>query len=313
MSLKPFPIIQQDKMLSLWNIHYVDLERLPVLDLSSPDRLSFLPIHIILSYSDRERRLSKAQSGGTLKTSNLDVITRVKQSIHHLILISCGLEKGKHSVFGLSDPENGDIYALIFVNGVCLDLASHTVVVDACFLPLTEDLVSRLSNAIATLADGTGLMRVLTEPDEVKAWKHLLPAFTERCRKWSHTANCEYLSGGVPVSKEISQSPLCSCGRGKNLGSFTQKKNWEEFAPYVTRAAISPLFPVSFIDSVGADLMDAFQSAREVQKDKNACAKCHGSGKPKLLLCGACRDASYCSTSCQKADWKVHKQSCKKV
>ncbi|KAF8345638.1 hypothetical protein F5887DRAFT_169977 [Amanita rubescens] len=313
MSLKPFPVIQQDKTLSLWNIHYVDLERLPVLDLSSPDRLSFLPIHIVLSYSDRERRLCKAQSGSTLKTSDLDVITRVKQSIHHLILIGCGLEKGKHSVFGLTDPENGDIYTLIFVNGVCLDLASHTVVVDACFLPLAGDLVSRLSNAIGTLGDGTGLMRVLTEPDEVKAWKHLLPAFTERCRKWSHTANCEYLSRGVPVSEEIAQSPLCSCGRGKNLGAFSQKKNWEEFVPYVTRAAISPLFPVSFIDSVGADLMDAFQSGREVQKDKNACAKCHGPGKPKLLLCGACRDASYCSTSCQKADWKVHKQSCKKV
>jgi len=312
MSLKPFPVIQQDKTLCLWNIHYVDLERLPVLDLSSPDRLSFLPIHVILSYSDRERRLCKVQSENARKASDLDVITRVKQSIHHLILISCGLEKGKRSVFGLSDPENGGIYTLIFVNGVCLDLASHTVVLDACVLPLTEDLASRLFGAIERLNEGE-LMQVLTQPNEVKAWKHLLPAFTERCRKWSHTANCEYLSRGVPVSEEIAQSPLCSCGRGKNLGAFTQKKNWEAFAPYVTRAAISPLFAVPFIDSTGADLMDVFQGVREVQKDKNACAKCHGPGKPKLLLCGACRDASYCSVSCQKADWKVHKQSCKNV
>ena len=265
---------------------------------------------MILSFSDRERRLSQAQSESTLKTSDLDSITRVKQSIHHLILISCGLEKEKRSVFCLSDPENGGIYTLIFVNGVCLDLASHTVVLDACILPLTEDLVSHLVNAIGTLGEGTGLMQVHTEADEVKAWKHLLPAFTERCRKQSHTANCEYLSRGVPVSEEIGQSPLCTCGRGKNLGAFTQKKNWEEFAPYVTRAAISPLFAAPFIDSIGADL---FPSGREVQKDNSACAKCHGPGKPKLLFCGACRDASYCSASCQKADWKVHKQSCKKV
>ena len=58
MSLKPFPVIQQDKTLSLWNIHYLDLGRLPVLDLSSSNRLSFLPIHLNMSYADRERRRS---------------------------------------------------------------------------------------------------------------------------------------------------------------------------------------------------------------------------------------------------------------
>ena len=312
MSLKPFPVIQQDKTLSLWNIHYIDLERLPVLDLSSSDRLSFLPVHIGMAYSDRERRLCTAENEGTLKTLDLDSITRVKQSIQHFLINSCGLQgQEKRSIFGLSDPGGG--YALIFVNSVRLDLASHTVVLDACVLALNEDLVSRLSNAIGKLFERTGLMQVHTEFDEVKAWKHLLPAFTERCRKWSHTANCEYLSRGVPVSEDITQSPLCSCGRGKNLGSFTQKKNWKVFAPYVTRAAISPLFAVPFIDTIGADMMKAARDiVRDGQKDKNSCAKCHGPGKPKLLVCGACKNANYCSESCQKADWKVHKQSCKK-
>ncbi len=311
MSLKPFPVIQQEKTLSLWNIHYVDLERLPVLDLSSPDRLSFLPIHIGMSYSDRERRLCKAEDEGTLTASDIDVTTRVEQSIQHLLLISCGLGQERRSVFGLSNPKNGGGYTLIFVNGVCLDLASHAVVLDACVLPLSENLVSRLFGAIGRLNEG--LIQVHTEAGEVKAWKHLLPAITERCRKWSHTANCEYLSRGIPVSQEIVQSPLCSCGRGKNLGSFTQKKNWKVFAPYVTRAAISPLFAVPFIDSIGADLMNASRgSGRDGQKDKNSCVKCFGPGKPKLLVCGACKNASYCSASCQKADWKVHKQVCKK-
>ena len=57
MSLKPFPVIQQDKTLSLWNIHYLDLGRLPVLDISSSNRLSFVPMHLGMSYADRERRL----------------------------------------------------------------------------------------------------------------------------------------------------------------------------------------------------------------------------------------------------------------
>ncbi|KAF8348729.1 hypothetical protein F5887DRAFT_597878 [Amanita rubescens] len=308
MSLKPFPVIQQDKTLSLWNIHYLDLGRLPVLDLSSSNRLSFLPMHISMSYADRERRLCAAESEGRIKTSDLDVITRLKQSIQNLFVDSSGLGEVKRPVIGLTDPENGSVYTLIFTNGICLDLASHTVVIDACVLPLTLHLASRLINAFGRVERETGLAQILTKPDEVKAWKHLLPAFTERCRKWPHTANCEYLSKGVPVSEETYQSPLCSCGQGKNLGSFTQKKNWKEFAPYVTRAAISPLFAVPFIDTIDEDARKAFHAAQN-----KLCGTCHSTGKPKLLLCTACKHTSYCSTECQKADWKAHKKLCKEL
>ena len=314
MSLTPFPVIQQDKILSLWNIHYVDLEQLPVLDLSAPSKLLFLKIHLNMSFCDRERRLSEAEAEGRLQTTELDVVTRVKQSIHHLVVNSSGLKPGdkRCPVFGLADPDAGGIFTMIFINAVCLDLASHTVVVDACVLPLTEVLVSRLFNAIAKVQE-EGLMTTITKPDEVKAWKHLLPAFTERCRRWSHTANCEYLSSGVPVSEKIDQSPLCSCGRGKHLGSFTQKKSWKAFTPYVTRAAISPLFAVPFVDSLGTDMWNASRgSGRDAQRN-NACANCHGPGKPNLLVCASCKNVSYCSVSCQKTDWKVHKKSCKKV
>ncbi|KAF8628196.1 hypothetical protein AX15_004046 [Amanita polypyramis BW_CC] len=305
MSLMPFPVVKQRKMLSLWNIHYIDLERLPVLDQSSATKLEFVKIHVSMSLSDRERRLSAAKAEGRIKGSDLDMITHMKQSIYHLFINTCGLKEVKCPTVGLSDPDNG-VYTLIFFNDVCLDVASHTIILDTCVLPLTHKLLSRLSKAIARLQKA-GLMQVLTQPDEVRAWKHLFPAFTERCRKWTHTDNCEYLSKGVPVSEQIDQTPLCSCGQGKNLGSFTQNKDWKDFAPYVTRAAISPLFAVPFVDTIGVDVLNACRKA------KNACAKCRGPGEPKLLLCAACKSINYCSVECQKADWKVHKKSCKKV
>ncbi|KAF8697114.1 hypothetical protein AX14_001440 [Amanita brunnescens Koide BX004] len=143
MSLKPFPVIQQDKTLSLWNIHYLDLGRLPVLDLSSSNRLSFLPIHLNMSYADRERRLCAAEAEGRIKTSDLDVITRLKQSIQDLFVDSSGLGEVRRPVIGLADPENGGVYTLIFTNGVCLDLASHTVVIDAC---VPSDTASRITS-----------------------------------------------------------------------------------------------------------------------------------------------------------------------
>jgi hypothetical protein len=80
MSLTPFPVIQQDKILSLWNIHYVDLELLSVLDLSAPSKLLFVQIHVGMSFCDRERRLCAAEAEGRLQTSELDVVTRVSRA-----------------------------------------------------------------------------------------------------------------------------------------------------------------------------------------------------------------------------------------
>ena len=301
MSLKRFPVIQHDKTLSLWNVHYVDLERLPVLDLSASNRLSFLPAHISASYCDRERRLCIAEDAGRIKAFDLDVITRMKQTIQYLFSHGSGLG---NSIASLSVPEQGGIDTLIFINGVCLDLASHTVVIDACILPLSKEL------SFLTLTGQVGELKM--QADEVKVWKHLLPAFTERCRKWTHTADCEYQSRGIPVFEEFRQSPLCSCGRGKNIGpTFAQNENWKDFAPYVTRAAISPLFAALFVDTFGGDLASTVSSGPGPSRDDQTCANCRGPGKPKLLLCAACKNIRYCSPSCQKADWKDHKTSCK--
>ena len=312
MSLKPFPVIQQDKTLSLWNIHYLDLGQLPVLDLSSSSRLSFLPMHLNMSYADRERRLCAAEGKGRIKTSDIDVITRLKQSIQDLFVDSSGLGEVKRPVIGLADPENDGVYTLIFTNGVCLDLASHTVVIDACVLPLTLHLASRLISAVGRVERETGLVQISTKPDEVKAWKHLLPAFTERCRRWPHPLIASIYRRAFPSRKKPTYpSPLCSCGQGKNIGSFAQKKNWKEFAPYapyVTRTAVSPLFAVPFIDTIDEDAKKAFHVAQN-----KVCGNCHSAGKPKLLLCAACKHANYCSTECQKADWKAHKQICKEI
>ena len=155
-------------MLSLWNIHYV--EWLPGLDLSSPDRLSFLPVHLVTCFSDRGIRLCEAQADFC------------QWCVSRL--------------------------------GLSYRSARHLCV---CVLTLTEDLVSRLSNAIGTLSKGTDWTQALTKPDEVKAWKHLLPAFTERCRKWAHSANCEYLSKGAPSRKRSFNLRYAAAARVKTL------------------------------------------------------------------------------------------------
>ncbi|EDR12675.1 uncharacterized protein LACBIDRAFT_311356 [Laccaria bicolor S238N-H82] len=100
---------------------------------------------------------------------------------------------------------------------------------DACVLPLTHSIMPLITPGLRKI---TNLQQVVTLEDEVTAWKQLLPAFAERCRTWKHT-----------------ESPLCGCGQGKNLGPFSQTSAWKDFAPFVTRIALAPLFSTSFVNN----------------------------------------------------------------
>jgi hypothetical protein len=47
-----------------------------------------------------------------------------------------------------------------------------------------------------------------------------------------------------------------------------------------------------------------------------SCAGCGAASRPDgrpLLLCSACRGASYCSGACQTRDWGEHKGACRRV
>jgi hypothetical protein len=48
------------------------------------------------------------------------------------------------------------------------------------------------------------------------------------------------------------------------------------------------------------------------EKLGKACAACF-TKREKLLKCGACQSMWYCSSECQKKDWKSHKQLCKAI
>lgn len=87
-------------------------------------------------------------------------------------------------------------------------------------------------------------------------------------------------------------------------------------APYVTRAVISPLFALSYIEKVGdlEDIIDSItpQIPAPVAVVRNVCAACgkEGAAVGTLLNCSRCKVVRYCSKGCQREDWKRHKKSC---
>lgn len=266
--------------------------------------------------------------GGTLANSKAslgDVFT-VQLAIRSLFVRFTGLEGRRSSIFGLTEPDTGDTFAIIFVDKLRLDEAAFTVVADVAIVPLAEDMDPLIDPKLRALTNSNIITHIDLHPSNIAAWKRLLPACVERCRTWSHRDNCEYTARGrVPLSLEVAEMPLCTCGQG--VGLPPDLHAWAACAPllpFATRAAISPLFCVSYVEPVAIDVDYEPSTATTSRKQQtisrktdsdqasgDVCRACGGPGKPKLLACSKCKVVKYCSPVCQRNNWKEHKPTCK--
>ena len=150
------------------------------------------------------------------------------------------------------------------------------------------------------------------KPEEFRWWTEFFQASVERARQWSHSSDC--YAKEAPQLAYWLDSILCSCGEGKVSAEFKANTQWSKYAPFVTRLAMSPIFPVPYINPVGAILDDYFPDKNR----DNTLTAAGVSGKcllckttpEKLKKCGRCRVAEYCSRECQTKDWPRHKNEC---
>lgn len=295
MTLAPFPVVRAHNALATTNIHRVDLARAPALDLKAKDLSTWLGAHVGSQLSARERSLRKK------KQHENDPLMAIKDTLHTIFVRSTGIQGGAaQRVFALRDDVSNNCDTLFFVHDLKYDLPSHTVICEASVLPLYHELMDKIMKPFGRVVT-RGVENVKVYKGEMSAWKQLLPALVERCRSsWTHGVNCEYKStGNIPLTVDMEEDPLCSCGRGKDAEGMMKVDLWRPLAPHVTRLALSPLFAVSYLETV----------IRDTQARK--CFVCRGKGKPKLMTCKVCKKVRYCSEACQKRDWKVHKKRCK--
>lgn len=280
------------------DVHRVNLDRCPPFKPSdNPSTPMWLVPHVSLMFSHRERALRNTSP------SREDTFVNLKDSLHTLLLSAAGVEGPVRSVFTLQDTSTGQHLAVIVVAELRLDVGSHTILADAWVAPGTQavqDMLRRL--------EVRGVVTIKLDPDESKGWRHLLPSLVERCRTWTHTPSCAYLThGGVPMcpgaGADPEKRPFCACGVG--VGTETMPQAFKPLSAYVTRIAISPLFAVPYLEKVGMSPDD------DEPTDQRRCGACGKQGG-SLSLCGKCKMVRYCSKACQVKDWKVHKKNCAK-
>ena len=323
-----------------WNMPYVNLNVLPVLDTKIVAKMQWLVTHASLMWSSREREIRKAGMSRQ-DSSNLQKDDRVefKDGLFSLFMLSTGLQGGPTRVFALHRPAAGGVHVLLFVSAIKLDLANHTVVLDTAVLPLShkilrDGLIQKFLGGIqesASLPQNRTIGMINVTETELKLWKQVLPAWAERCRTWKHkSASCEYLLTGEvppPESLEEGDTPLCSCGNGQLPPKFMVDLKLPHLdyvlQKYATRIAISPVFSVQHVEECYLHDVPLPTGGRHkpeavVPSAGERCTAC-GSDKKKassatteaLLTCTRCKTTKYCSKECQRADWKNHKQVCR--
>ncbi|KAI6007655.1 hypothetical protein F5J12DRAFT_912959 [Pisolithus orientalis] len=196
---------------TLWGMHRVNLDRCPSFKLSqSQNAFDWFGAHTLHMFSEREHtsRVQRALLGRIP-----DTITSLKETLRTLFHLATGLGGETHAEFALCNPSKGDLYAIILVTGIRLDLAAHTVVADSWIIPKSDKLQDKLRREIPSL------VLIKTNDHGSEAWRHLLPLLIERCRTWKHKASCEYLvHNSIPLypnaGSDPNKVPWCSCGMG---------------------------------------------------------------------------------------------------
>ncbi|KAF9450629.1 hypothetical protein P691DRAFT_788815, partial [Macrolepiota fuliginosa MF-IS2] len=327
-ALQPFPmtldVSNSSVRVTCWNAPYISLNAYPIVP--SLGDLGWVNTHLGFSLSHDERRRQFAAPAETWgPTMNFKI------SISNILIQFANNQVG---VYLLQDPtlERSKPHTVLFLSSIRLDLSSATIIGDAAvIIPTSSSMMNTLSRHLYSSKFAT----IKTHGEEVRLWKHALPAFAERCRQWQHLPTCEYHKcERVPLSTEYNDNPLCSCGKGKNLGPFLKNNHWKELAPHATRIAVSPVFPVTYLENVTEGSLETMLSnappgpnsgscglpevpgVSSTQNRDNAahqprCSRCGSTGKPKLLQCSICQVVKYCSKDCQTADWKTHKHICK--
>ena len=296
-----------------WNMPRLVLDALPTLNTVSNSRQrDWLSVHLKSMHSAEEIALLNAGKVENLVKSNyVKYATSVIFSPFHKS--NADFAEYLPGVVMLWErfDNSGTARAILFIDNIKLESSADSVVADAYLWPLNPDVIRRCKPLLEPLVEGAQPLSCTL--DEFDSFAQYVKCSIERSRQWSHEQSC-YANEMFQGSYADKPAALCNCGAGKVSPTFTANKHWAKFAPFVTRFSLSPIFPVPYVNPIGALLGGYFpdqdsSSADEISDVSRQCLLCK-STPDKLKKCGKCGLARYCSRECQRKDWNRHKTQC---
>lgn len=319
----PFPIVIDESCSYFWGMSRVNVQQQSIIEVSGD--FDWLEEHIGLTLSASERVFQDRGS----PNPPLNGLLSLKESLHVLFesfVGRNGVNRYKPvKIFRLTLNDQCD--TIIFSNAMCHDRNTNSILIDAYIVYMSSSSLPNMIPALRNVKKEDLLSIKLTKEESV-LWKQLMPGLVERCRhSWTHSPSCEYrVSNLIPLSTAYGESPLCSCGQGKELRGYINDVKYQELAKCATRIAIPLIFAVPYVekiisetpsshvdDTLAVEKPMGFQGRSNTNFGATArkCDYC-GAEKQDLKLCSRCRSVSYCNHTCQKMAWKTHKKTCNK-
>ena len=323
----------------LWSIPKINLSLQPRISLEPEEAAdpSWIRTFLAPNLSDSEFALTSNED-----TPKYSPKLHLKQSLNTMFGTFAGLNpdsaKQESQVFQLL--VGNSCHTIIFATALRHDLDLGSIVLDPCVVPLTYSMMEDLYTPLANMQKRNPRGIVLPEEESI-LWKRLIPALVERCRTGTHKATCEYqkIGGAAPLSTDEYETPLCSCGQGKNIpDDFAKQKKgeWAPFAKYATRMAIAPIFSVPYVEPSMSEFRKHLAGMNTGRQDTGVVSSSTRAGTPSITRaapsatpstsqeqcdscgstsgpfkkCARCGKTRYCNHACQKAAWRAHKKEC---
>lgn len=104
-----FPTFLDNGEPRIWNIPFINLDSLPMLDLQQKEKLQWLNTHTSLMFSARERKMR-----GNNRALTSDARVNLKESLFSMYMHVSGVQGPKRfQAFGLNDQQNGGVGILV--------------------------------------------------------------------------------------------------------------------------------------------------------------------------------------------------------
>ncbi|TGO47203.1 hypothetical protein BCON_0288g00040 [Botryotinia convoluta] len=336
-TLNPFPVVLNDSDAYPLTLPKVNMNQQPIISGTGRETGEWVSNLMHSMFCARERSYWR-ESDIALK-EDVPALFSIKSYIHNMALSfvqPSSLGRKQTFLFESGDPRS--ISMIIFVSALRHNIDQSSIVLDAYLLPLTAEsspitpVIKKLLAHKATQPISYGMKDV----DE-QLMRRMLPATVEACRKgWDHGTGCKYRQyGSVSSYTESNQSPICTCGEGRDAEGFPRVEEWKTLSRHATRIALMPLSTVDYVEAhYSQDEHDKYEKGilsmstspnsrideitrtlvdQIVLVDPRGCKKC-GDNPPGDTVhkqCARCRGVRYCGPACQKADWKEHKKLCK--